>query len=405
MKPNTTLDDLIGIEYAKLGFFREVQEKIAELRASNQELEGRRREIQAILDGITDVMTVLTLDLKIHSVNKVFFDVFPEPDPIGKYCHEVFRGMDKPCSPCPVITARDSNQVCRDLAISPVPSEGKNRHFQLTASPLRNSEGKPSHILLLKRDVTLEHEYQAKYYQAETMATIGVLAAGVGHEINNPLTAISGFAEGLSRRLPKLEQSIDGALFEDFSEYVGIILKECRRCQEIVQSLLTFSRQKSSEYVSVHINSLITDTRKLLRNRLKQFPEGHIRIELTDSLPAIQGDPSQLKQVVLNLMLNALDATSDRGSITLRTYALNEAWVGIAFEDTGCGIPARHLSKLFEPFFTTKPVGRGIGIGLSTCYNIVHDHGGEIVVCSEEGQGSTFLVRLPAPGADCHAEP
>jgi signal transduction histidine kinase len=394
-KPPTTIDDLIGIEYAKLGYFREVQEKIAELQASNLELENRRRHIQAILDGITDMMAVLSLDMKILSVNQAYYEIFPERNPIGKYCYSVFRGAKQPCSPCPVIESLNTNQVCRDLAIYAPPSEGKNRHLQLTASPLRNPEGNPSNILLLVRDVTLEHEYQAKYYQAETMATIGVLAAGVGHEINNPLTAISGFAEGLSRRLPKLEGKIDEILLQDFSEYIGIILKECQRCQEIVQSLLTFSRQKPSDYTAVDINHLIEDTLRLLRNRLKQCPEGQIVVELDRSLPAIQGDPPRLKQVVLNLVINALDATEEKGTLKLKTYLINEEWVGIAFEDTGCGIPAQHLGKLFAPFFTTKPVGRGIGIGLSTCFNIVHDHGGEIVVCSQEGQGSTFLVRLP----------
>lgn len=401
MKTHTTIEDLIGIEYAKLGFFREVQEKIAELQASNQELERRRRHIQAILDGITDAMAVLTLDLRIDSVNQVFQEIFPGQDPVGKYCYRVIRGLEGPCPSCPVLIAKETNQVCRKSAIFPFPGEGRNRHFHLTASPLRNSDGKPGHILLLKRDVTLEHEYQAKYYQAETMATIGVLAAGVGHEINNPLTAISGFAEGLNRRLPRLEHHIDSEIYEDFSEYLGIILKECQRCQEIVQSLLTFSRHKSSGHTAVRINPLIADTIKLLRNRLKQFPEGHIRLELDDALPVIHGDPSQLKQVVLNLVLNALDATSAKGSIVIRTYLLNEQWGGIACVDTGCGIPHQYLNKLFEPFFTTKPVGQGIGIGLSTCYNIVHDHGGEIVVCSQEGEGSTFLVRLPIGERTC----
>ena len=139
------------------------------------------------------------------------------------------------------LTAREDNQICRHLSIYPV--DGKNRHFEITASPLRNPDGKPCLILLLMRDVTLEKELQAKYYQAQQMATIGMLAAGVAHEINNPLTAISGFAEGLKRRLPRLERKIDKELADDFNEYLGIILKECQRCQEIVQTLLTFGRQ------------------------------------------------------------------------------------------------------------------------------------------------------------------
>jgi hypothetical protein len=393
MKSKPKLEDLIGIEYSKLGFFREVQEKIAELQASNSELARQQRHIQAILDGITDVMVVLSLNFKVRSVNQIFYEVFKEPNPIGKYCYEVFRNQTKPCCPCPAATARDTNRVCREMSI--IRMGGGNRHFEMTASPLRNLQGEPCHILLLKRDVTMEKEYQAKYYTAETMATIGTLAAGVGHEINNPLTAICGFAEGLKRRLPKLDGNIEEELFGDISEYVGIILKECRRCQEIVQSLLTFSRQRSIDFSPVNLNPLITDTFKLLHNHLKPYPREHVRMELGQDLPNICGDPSQLKQVILNLVFNALDATVERGSVTLRTYEVNEDWIGLAVEDSGCGVAIEHLDKLFEPFFTTKPVGKGIGIGLSTCYNIVRDHGGEIVVCSQEGQGSTFLVRLP----------
>jgi len=393
MKPKPTLEDLIGIEYTKLGFFREVQEKIAELQASNQELAQKQRHIQAILNGITDVMVVLTLDLRLSSVNRVFYEVFGEARPKGKFCYEVFRKQQHPCAECPVVIARDTNQVCRKLLIYPV--EGKNRHFEITASPLRNSQGSPCHILLLKRDVTLEKEYQAKFYQAETMATMGVLAAGVAHEINNPLTAISGFAEGLKRRLPRLSGQVEADLAGDFNEYVGIILKECQRCQEIVQSLLTFSRQKQTDFSPVNLNTVVNDTLKLLHNHLKQYPKDLIRLELSESLPAISGAESQLKQVILNLLFNALDATREQGTVTLRTFEENDKWIGLEVADTGCGISHEHMGKLFEPFFTTKPVGKGIGIGLSTCYNIVNTHGGEIVACSQEGEGSTFRVKLP----------
>ncbi|GLI33659.1 two-component system sensor histidine kinase NtrB [Desulforhabdus amnigena] len=393
MSEKPTLDDLIGIEYAKLGFFREVQEKVAELQASNLKLELKRRHIQGILDGITDVMAILTLDFRITSVNHVYYDIFKETQPVGKYCFEVFRQQKERCSSCPVVIALDTNRVCRQLDIFSV--GGKNRHFEITASPLRNSEGNPCHILLLKRDVTLEKEYQAKYYQAQQMATVGALAAGVAHEINNPLTAISGFAEGLKRRLPKLKEQVDKDLAEDFDEYINIILKECRRCQGIVQNLLDFGRPKSNDFRSVNLNMVVRDTLKLLQNHLKYYPEGHVRQELQEPLPFIQADASQLKQVVLNLLFNALDATQGRGTVILRTFSTNDQWVGLAVEDNGCGIPSENLDKLFEPFFTTKPAGKGIGIGLSTCYNIIQNHGGEILVCSEVEKGSTFLVRLP----------
>ncbi len=392
-KRKPTLEDVIGIEYVKLGFFREARETIDELRASNQELAQKKLQIQAILNGLTDVMVVLSKDLWIQSVNHVYYETYPDPKPEGKFCHQVFHQLDRPCAVCPAVTAAKTNEVCRKNHIYSV--EGRNRHFEVTASPLRNSLGEPAFILLLIRDVTLEKEYQAKYYQAEKMATIGVLASGVAHEINNPLTAISGFAEGLKRRLSRLCQPGQEALIEDFKEYVGIILKECKRCGEIVRSLLTFGHQTSHDFVPVNLNAIVTETLKLLQFHLKRFPQKVVCLDLQELLPPVYGDEPQLKQVILNLMFNALDAIAVQGTITLRTFLENENWVGLAVEDTGCGIPPEHRDKLFEPFFTTKPVGKGIGIGLSTCYNIVTKHGGEIVVTSKEGQGSTFLVRLP----------
>lgn len=393
MKQNPTLEDLIGIEYAKLGFFREAQEKIRELHASNIELMRKKHHIQAILRGITDVMAVVSLDLRISSVNEVFHEVFGTEHPEGLFCHQVFRQRNEPCQGCIALKARDTNSICRELVITPV--NGKNRHFEITASPLRNGDGVPCHILLVKRDVTLEKEYQAKYLQAEKMATVGFLAAGVAHEINNPLTAIYGFAEGLKRRMPRLENCLDRDLFDDFNEYIGIILKECGRCREIVQGLLSSSRQAPSDFSTLDLNALVLDTLKLLQIHLKHQSREIFRLDLDGSLPPIRGDAPQLKQLILNLFHNALDAVRDEGTITLRTYAENGGWVTLAVEDTGCGVAPEHLDKLFEPFFTTKPAGKGVGIGLSTCCNITREHGGKISVQSTQGKGATFFVRFP----------
>ncbi len=403
MKSRPTLDDLIGVEYTKLGFYKELQQKVAELEVSNFELARKQSQIQAILDGITDVMIVLSPDFRIVSVNREFYNVFGTQEPVGEFCYQVFRQAHQPCWPCPVITAIESNRVCRHHSIYPV--DGKNRHFEITASPLGNSDGKPCLTLLLLRDVTLEKELQGKYYQARRMATIGVLAAGVAHEINNPLTAISGFAEGLKRRLPRLEEKVDQELKDDFSEYLGIILKECQRCQGIVQGLLTFGRQTCSESSPVNLSALVTDTLKLLQNQLKHHRKDLVHVDFDPSLPSVLGDESQLKQVILNLLFNAFDATQEKGSIILRTYAENQEWVVFSVQDSGCGIPAEHMDKLFEPFFTTKPVGKGVGVGLSTCYNIVTKHGGEIQVESEVGKGSTFIVKLPGECRDGNFQP
>ena len=407
MQARPSLDDLIGIEHCKLGFFQELRQKLEELQAANMESEQRRIEISAILDGITDMMMVLSSDMRIVSVNHVFREVMGVDDPEGRACYELFRNEDRPCPECPAHKSFRTGQVCRETAIFKV--GGRNRQFEMVASPIHDGSKDEQHILIFKRDVTMEKEYQAKFYQAEKMATIGMLAAGVAHEINNPLAAISGFAEGIMRRMPKLRQG-DTEPLEAVEDYLDTILRECERCQEIVHTLLTFSRPVSSGFSPLSLNDIVADTLKLLNSHLKnkdrQFT---LHTELAYDLPLIYGDEPQLKQVLLNLLTNAMDALENedgscarQGVITIRTYADGQEGAGLVVSDTGCGIPAENLDKLFEPFYTTKPVGKGVGIGLSTCYGIVKEHCGEILVFSEQSKGSRFIVRLPAnPEANC----
>lgn len=393
MKTKPKIEDLIGLGHTKLGFFKEVQKKMGELRQFNRELEQERQHVQAILDGITDIVAVISPDYRIRSVNHSYFDIYPGSDPAGGLCHAVFRGRGRPCELCVLRQALSTNRVCRQNTIVPV--QGRNRHFSITASPLRDPEGQPTDILVVKRDVTLEKEFQAQYYHAEKMATIGLLAAGVAHEINNPLTSIQGFAEGLQRRMARLSEILDDeALKGDFEEYIDIIRRECRRCSEIVQSLLTFSPRKS-ELSRIRLNPLIHNVLRILYHKLKHYPDDLIRLDLAPGLPAIRGNAAELEQVILNLVLNALDAVDQTDAVHIRTHVDNGR-VMLEIEDTGCGIPPENLPKLFEPFFTTKPVGKGIGIGLSTCYHIIQAHGGDIGVDSTAGGGSRFTVRLPA---------
>ncbi len=395
MKDKPSIEDLVGIGHTKLGFFKELQIKIGELRKSYRDLEREQQQVQAILDGITDVVAVISPDYRIRSVNNSFFDMFPNRDPTDAICHEVFRNRADPCEACVLREALQTNEVRRQSAIFPV--EGVNRQFEITASPLRSPEGLPTDILVVKRDVTLEKEFQAKYYHAEKMATIGLLAAGVAHEINNPLTSVQGFAEGLQRRMTSLERYIEDVhLKNDFDEYLDIILRECRRCSDIVQSLLTFSPRKQAEFSRVGLNQLVRNVLRILHHQLKNYPKHLVQLRLDPDLPEIKGLPAELEQVILNLILNALDAVGETGDITIRTRSEpNDRWIVLEVEDNGSGIPDEHMPKLFEPFFTTKPVGKGIGIGLSTCYHIIRAHNGEILVDSSPGRGSLFAVKLP----------
>ncbi len=394
MAPSTTLQDLIGIEHCKLGFYQELQQKVEQLKSSNLELETRRQEMQAVLDGITDLMVVISEDMRIQRINHVFKEWFSDSDPVGSYCYEVFRNNLTVCDNCPAQKALDLNHIVKDLAIYKV--NGRNRQFEIIVSPLKAEPTGERQVLLFKRDVTLEKEFQAQFYQAEKMATVGTLAAGVAHEINNPLTAISGFAEGLKRRIIKLEAESKNNELEDFAEYTDIILKECFRCKEIVQTLLSFSRPIASSLRPVDINQCVNDTLFILKHHFKNQPEISVKTDLGKRLPHIMGDESQLKQVIINLLTNAVDATAQGGDIVVYTRICKGKNVSLAVRDTGNGIPPEEVDKLFEPFFTTKPVGKGVGIGLSTCYSIVKNHKGEITVESTVGEGTTFLVKLPS---------
>ncbi len=394
MKQKPKIEDLIGLGHSKLGFFKEVQEKIGELQKSNRALDLQRQHVQAILDGITDIVAVISPTYRIRSVNHSFFDIYSHHQPEQARCYEIFRHGTEPCTTCPLRDALAANRFCRHSTIIPV--NGRNRHFSITASPLRDRKGRPTDILVVKRDVTLEKEFQAKYYHAEKMATIGLLAAGVAHEINNPLTSIHGFAEGIQRRLDRVFDVLeDSSLSDDLAEYIEIILSECKRCSGIVRSLLTFSPRQSNDFSPIGLNPLVRNVLRLLHHRLKHYPEDLIRLDLSGALPAISGNAAELEQVILNLILNALDAVGGDGFIGIRTRTKGKNQVILEVTDNGCGIDQQDLPKLFEPFFTTKPVGQGIGIGLSTCYHIIHAHGGDIQVKSHLGKGSRFTVRLP----------
>jgi signal transduction histidine kinase len=391
----TTLSDIVGPEYTKLGFFREVQDKMAELETYNAELERKKQEIQDILNGIMDLLAVVSPDYRIVYVNKVFNDYFDIPHPEGHFCYEVFRGASEPCPVCPLRTALQSGKPDRSAYIDHRPD--RSLHFEVVASPMFDDKGQVRTVLVSKRDVTMEKEYQAKYYQAEKMATIGLLAAGVAHEINNPLAAISGFSEALKRRLPHLATLLDKErdILEDFTDYTTTILEECNRCRDIVGNLLSFSSQKTCKFNTIDLNSLVTGTLKILHHQIKLHPGITLLQELCPEPVTIQGAQGELKQVLLNLILNAVDAIDSSGTITIRTSLDNADRATLIVEDTGQGIPPETLDKLFIPFFTTKTKGYSIGIGLSICYNIIKMHGGEIHVCSEPGKGSAFRVMLP----------
>jgi two-component system NtrC family sensor kinase len=221
--------------------------------------------------------------------------------------------------------------------------------------------------------------------RSEKLASLGRLAAGVAHEINNPLTGVLTFAH-LLREKPNMD--------EQDKEDLDLIIRETTRAAEIVRRLLDFSRERPVMIQQLEINEVVHRTLQLIRNQ-KLFEGIIITERLGENLPEINGDMNRLQQVFLNLMLNSCEAMPGGGSMTIDTLAENGE-VRIEIADTGNGIKAEVMERIFEPFFTTKPVGQGTGLGLAVTYGIIQQHGGSIEVESEEGKGTKFIIGLPA---------
>jgi two-component system NtrC family sensor kinase len=258
--------------------------------------------------------------------------------------------------------------------------------FSVNLSPMRDDHGQVSSIVVVMSDVTDAASLQSKLMHTEKLAAVGQLVSGVAHEVNNPLTAILGFADLLMEN-PDVPETARKDL--------RVILQEAQRTKQIVQNLLSFARQMPPQRKPVQLNPILKRTLQLRAYDL-QSRGVSVTENLRDHLPFVIGDSHQLQQVFLNILNNAYDAVRDNAQAPRIAVSTDckDGVVEVTFSDNGCGIS--NLDRIFDPFFTTKQVGEGTGLGLSICYGIIKEHGGEIV-CenNRDGHGATFIVRLP----------
>lgn len=240
----------------------------------------------------------------------------------------------------------------------------------------------------LQERITAQRVAETRLIQAAKLAAVGEMAAGIAHELNNPLTTIAGFAELVLNDLPQ-----DDPTRPDLE----LVLREAHRARSVIRRLLDFSRQTESVRVRADLNEIVSDVLALM-NHLLHTSGVEVQVRLGERLPWVSVDRNQIKQVLLNLLHNALHAMPTGGRLTVETQRRQREggdWLVIRIHDTGVGIPAENMSRIFEPFFTTRSRQGGTGLGLSVSYGIVTDHGGFIDVESREGEGSTFSVWLP----------
>jgi PAS domain S-box-containing protein len=268
---------------------------------------------------------------------------------------------------------------------------GRTLILNIAIAPLKSAEREtPTGVLLVLEDVTARVRLEEQLQQREKLSSIGLLAAGVAHEINTPLTGVSSYTQMLLGMLAEADPK--HALLQK-------IRRQADRATGIVNNLLNFSRTGSvTDFAEVDLNRVLDDTLQLLEPQLR-----HSRIELAreyaDGLPRVHGNAGKLQQVFTNLLLNARDAIPDGGRVTLRTLAEDHDSVTVEVADTGIGIAPENVARIYDPFFTTKGVGRGTGLGLAVSYGIVQEHSGHIAVESSPGRGTTFRITLPAAGA------
>jgi signal transduction histidine kinase len=227
---------------------------------------------------------------------------------------------------------------------------------------------------------------QQQLLQADKLASIGQLAAGVAHEINNPLGIILGYTQLLIREEPEGTER---------REDLKTIEKHTRTCKTIVEDLLSFARRSHTKKEPASVRDIIDEVLSVVRHNL-ELRRIEVVTHFDPQLPALVVDKDKLRQVFMNLIMNAQQAIGKDGRITIRTvFDDDRKHVRVSVSDTGTGIEPKHLPRIFDPFFTTKSTGEGTGLGLSVSYGIVKDHGGEILVESEPGKGSVFTVLLP----------
>ena len=273
-----------------------------------------------------------------------------------------------------------------------VNNSGDTNHWLISKIPMRADGEEVTHVITVGENITARVKAHRAVARAEKLAAVGRLAAGVVHEINNPLATIAACAESLEKRIEEgaFSTSPEEA---DLREYLGLIRDEAFRCKNITNGLLDFSRLRAGQRVPVDMAEIIKAAARLVTHQ-QRGDNIQIDVESVADLPKISGDVGQLQQAVVALATNAIDAMPEGGTLTLRA-SRSGARVLVQVSDSGVGIAPENMTRIFDPFFTTKDVGRGTGLGLAVCYGILSDHGGKLDVRSSLGAGTTFTITLP----------
>jgi two-component system NtrC family sensor kinase len=369
---------------------REVERRTAEAVA-------QKKFTEAIIDSLPVSLYAVDRDRRIVAWNRnreLGGQGVPRGLALGKNIFDVLTRQPREVLEREFARAFSTGEIDR-IEQESAAGDGTSRHWLVSKIPMRADGEEVTHVITVGEDITARVEANRAVARTEKLAAVGRLAAGVVHEINNPLATIAACAEALETRVKEgaFGESKD---VEDLREYLALIRGEAFRCKSITNGLLDFSRNRAGEFAPVSLAQVINSAARLLRHQRRSTARVEITTEVANDLAPVSGDAGQLQQAIIILAENGIDAMQEGG--TLRIGARNEGALGVCVEvsDTGVGIPPEHVAKIFDPFFTTKEIGRGTGLGLAVCYGIVKEHGGHVAVDSAVGKGTTFTLTLPA---------
>jgi two-component system NtrC family sensor kinase len=356
-----------------------------------QELLESRNTLQAVIDGILHPIYTINENWQLVAVNQTRSDQMETPSEAfaGELCYRAFFGREEPCEHCRVASGIATQQAFR----WPVRYLGEDhlpREWDVSAYPIPGAKAGSARAVVVWQDRTEERRLENSLMQAGKLAAIGQLAAGVAHEINNPLTAIKANAQMLRMFISPDDENY---------ESVELINQASERAEKVVRGLLDFSRQAQYDFELTGVNESILQAFNLVSYQMTST-NIKVNLELAADLPPVKASWQHLQSVWLNLLINARDALQEsegeRQVAVITRLDPDGDYIQVLVEDNGRGMTEAEQAHIFEPFYTTKAPGQGTGLGLATSHRIIEQHGGEISVLSKPGIGTTFVIRIPA---------
>lgn len=394
----TVLSTMVAIKDStgKLLYFDGITEDITERKQAEEELRESEEKLKRMFEFATDGIVVTDLNGNIMEMNEAAVrlrGLDSKEKLIGRSTFELIAEKDRVRIMEILKSALEDRQIRRNVELTFLTEDGRGYLAEVSSALLKDAAGNPAGFIAIFRDITerkqaeeREKELQQELSLSTRLASIGELAAGIAHEINNPLTGILGFSERLLRK------STD----EEDSRELERIYNEAQRAAKVVQNLLTFARRRQPKKEYSDVNDIL---QKALELRAYELQTSNIEVvtDLAPGLPEVMADFHQIQEVFLNIILNAEQAmteASGEGKLSIKTEERKD-YIRISFTDDGPGIPTEQLDKVFNPFFTTRGGRGGTGLGLSACHGIMAEHGGKIYARSKPGKGATFFVELP----------